>query len=127
MYKILIADDQKSLRDMIRFILQDAGLPDVKEVPDGEEALAELQQSSFDLLISDWNMPRLDGIGLLKAVRAAPALKSLPVIMLTGASSREHVVEAVKLGVSGFVKKPFDPDVLLAAVRRAIPEPKANA
>jgi len=124
MSKILIVDDQKSLRDLLREVLHDLDLPEVDEAADGEAALAKLGAGPYELMISDWNMPNMNGIQLLRAVRANPSLRALPVIMLTGESAREQVIEAIKLGVSGFIKKPFNPTDLAVAVRRAIPEPE---
>ncbi|MDB5969232.1 MAG: cheY [Hydrocarboniphaga sp.] len=121
MSRILIVDDMPSIRDFTRAILGELGLNKVDEAKDGQEALGMLNAMRYDLLISDWNMPRLDGLGLLKAVRASETMKAMPVIMLTGETSRENVEEAIGLGVAGFVAKPFKPQSLMAAIRRVIP------
>lgn len=121
MSRALVVDDMPSIRAFARAVLAESGLTEVDEAADGQEALAKLNGQSYDLLISDWNMPNLDGLGLLKAVRASETLKALPVIMLTAETTREHVKEAIALGVSGFVAKPFKPETLIAAVQRVIP------
>lgn len=121
MSRALVVDDMPSIRAFARAVLAESGLTEIDEAADGQEALAKLNGESYDLLISDWNMPKLDGLGLLKAVRASETLKALPVIMLTGETTREHVKEAIALGVSGFVAKPFKPETLIAAVQRVIP------
>lgn len=126
MPRILLVDDQVSIRSYARAILDELGLPEVEEAKDGEEALAALRRERYDLLISDWNMPRMDGLALLKAVRADADLKALPAIMLTAEASREHVQEAIALGVAGFVAKPFKAETLIAAVRRVIPAAAAS-
>jgi two-component system chemotaxis response regulator CheY len=118
--RILIVDDQASIRSFARAVLEETGLTEIDEAKDGEEGLAQLGRDSYALLISDWNMPRMDGLALLKAVRADARFKGLPAIMLTAEASREHVKEAIALGVAGFVAKPFQPETLIAAVRRVI-------
>ncbi len=119
--KILVVDDMKSMRSLIRTVLHELGLMDVEDAEDGQAALNILRHSKFDLMISDWNMPRVDGLMLLKAVRADEATKTMPVIMLTAESTREQVLEMVALNVSGYIKKPFKPEDLITAVRRVIP------
>lgn len=123
MPRILFVDDLAGFRDIARAVLRELGLHQVDEAKDGQEALGLLTAMHYDLLISDWNMPIMDGLELLKAVRSNDALKSLPVIMLTGETARDKVQEAIALGVSGFVSKPFKPQALAKAVRRVIPEP----
>lgn len=118
---ILIADDLESLRKLVRSVLRELRLDQVDEAEDGQAALSMLEKTRYSLLIADWNMPRMDGLALLKAVREHETLNTMPVIMLTGDSTRNHVVEAAKLGISGFVVKPFTPEALAAAVRRVIP------
>jgi len=118
---ILIADDLESLLKLVRSVLRELRLEQVDEAEDGQAALSMLEKTRYSLLIADWNMPRMDGLALLKAVREHETLKTMPVIMLTGDGTRDHVIEAAKLGISGFVVKPFTPEALAAAVRRVIP------
>lgn len=124
MPRILIVDDMSSIRALVRAVLRTSGFEQVDDAGDGQAALLKLGSTRYDLLISDWNMPILDGLGLLRAVRSHAALQALPVIMLTAETTKEHVAEAAKLGVSGFVAKPFKPDTLLSAVSRVFPAPK---
>lgn len=105
--KILIVDDFSTMRRIIKNLLRDLGFNNTHEADDGQTALPMLQSAKFDFLITDWNMPGMQGIDLLKAVRADPALASLPVLMVTAEAKREQIVEAAQAGVSGYVIKPF--------------------
>ena len=105
--KILIVDDFSTMRRIIKNLLRDLGFTNTHEADDGTSALPMLQGGSFDLLITDWNMPGMQGIELLKTVRADEALSSLPVLMVTAESKREQIVEAAQAGVNGYVVKPF--------------------
>lgn len=120
MQRILIVDDMKSMRAFIRAVLEESGLSEIDEAEDGEGALSLLGKTRYGLIISDWNMPRMDGITLLRTVRSNETLKTLPVIMLTTEATREQILETKSLGVSGYVRKPFKPEDLAAAVRRVI-------
>jgi two-component system chemotaxis response regulator CheY len=122
---VLVVDDQKLMREVIREILGELESLEIDEAADGETALTKMKSTPYDLVISDWNMPRMDGIALLQAIRSTESLKSVPVIMLTGQSEREHVLQAKQFGVSGFVRKPFNPPDLLATVSRILPGQKA--
>ncbi|MDR3416161.1 MAG: response regulator [Nevskia sp.] len=113
-------DDMKSMRAFIRAVLEESGLSEIDEAEDGEGALSLLGKTRYGLIISDWNMPRMDGITLLRTVRSNETLKTLPVIMLTTEATREQILETKSLGVSGYVRKPFKPEDLAAAVRRVI-------
>ena len=105
--KILIVDDFSAMRRIIKNLLRDLGFTNTHEADDGNSALPMLQGGGFDLLITDWNMPGMQGIELLKTVRADAALSSLPVLMVTAESKREQIVEAAQAGVNGYVVKPF--------------------
>ncbi len=105
--KFLVVDDFSTMRRIVKNLLNDLGYLDVAEADDGTTALPMLQQGEFDFLITDWNMPGMQGLDLLKAVRADARLKSLPVLMLTAESKREQIVEAAQAGVNGYVIKPF--------------------
>lgn len=110
--KILIVDDFSTMRRIIKNLLRDLGFTNTQEADDGATALPMLQQGSFEFLITDWNMPGMQGIDLLKAVRADPNLKSLPVLMVTAEAKREQIVEAAGAGVNGYIVKPFTAAVL---------------
>jgi two-component system chemotaxis response regulator CheY len=105
--KILVVDDFSTMRRIIKNLLHDLGYANVTEADDGQTALPMLQAGSFDFLITDWNMPGMPGLDLLKAVRADARLKQMPVLMLTAESKREQIVEAAQAGVNGYVIKPF--------------------
>ena len=104
---VLIVDDQQTLRSLVRSGLQQLGFPVAQEAPDGEEALRHLLRRPFQLVISDFNMPRLDGLGLLRAIRSHPPIAKTPFIMLTGRAYRELVQRAVQFGVNNYLVKPF--------------------
>lgn len=105
--KILIVDDFSTMRRIIKNLLRDLGFHHTEEADDGTTALPMLQAGAFDLLITDWNMPGMQGIDLLKAVRGDEGLRSLPVLMVTAESKRDQIVEAAQAGVNGYVVKPF--------------------
>ena len=105
--KFLVVDDYSTMRRIVKNLLHDLGYANVAEADDGKTALPLLQNGSFDFLITDWNMPGMAGLDLLKAVRATEKLKKLPVLMLTAEAKREQIVEAAQAGVSGYVIKPF--------------------
>ena len=116
---VLVVDDYATMRRIIRNLLQQLGFTDVDEAADGEQALAKLRDKDFDLVISDWNMEPMTGLDLLKAVRADARLKALPFIMVTAESKTENVVAAKQAGVSNYIVKPFNAEILkqkLAAV-----------
>ncbi|HEV7872600.1 MAG TPA: response regulator [Enterovirga sp.] len=104
---VVVADDQASMRSLIRNGLQQLGFADIRECSDGEDALKALVQRPAHLVLSDFNMPALDGIGLLRAVRAYEPTSKVAFIMLTGSTDREVVQRAVQFGVNNYVVKPF--------------------
>ena len=110
--KFLVVDDFLSMRRMVKSVLNDLGYTNVVEADDGSTALPLLQKDAFDFLITDWNMPGMPGLDLLKAVRADRRLAKLPVLMVTAEAKREQIVEAVHAGVNGYVIKPFTAEVL---------------
>ncbi|MGD2116914.1 MAG: chemotaxis response regulator CheY [Chromatiales bacterium] len=105
--KILVVDDFSTMRRIVKNLLGDLGFKNIEEADDGNTALPKLQSGKFDFLVTDWNMPGMTGIDLLKAVRADPNLASLPVLMVTAESKREQIIEAAQAGVNGYVVKPF--------------------
>ena len=105
--KFLVVDDYSTMRRIVKNLLHDLGYANETEADDGKTALPLLQNGSFDFLITDWNMPGMPGLDLLKAVRSNDKLKKLPVLMLTAEAKREQIVEAAQAGVSGYVIKPF--------------------
>lgn len=105
--KILVVDDFSTMRRIIKNLLRDLGFNNTAEADDGITALPMLQSGNFDFLVTDWNMPGMQGIDLLKAVRADEKLCKLPVLMVTAEAKREQIVEAAQAGVNGYVVKPF--------------------
>lgn len=105
--KILVVDDFSTMRRIIKNLLRDLGFTNTAEADDGNTALPMLQNGNFDFVITDWNMPGMQGIDLLKAIRADDKLKHLPVLMVTAESKREQIIEAAQAGVNGYVVKPF--------------------
>jgi len=110
--KFLVVDDFSTMRRIIKNLLHDLGYPNVTEADDGKTALPMLQAGSFDFLISDWNMPGMSGLDLIKAVRSDAKLAKMPVLMLTAEAKREQIIEAAQAGVNGYVIKPFTAETL---------------
>ena len=106
--KVLVVDDQFSVRQMTRLALEKIGVRLIHEAENGQEALFKALAQPLDLIISDFNMPEMDGIGLLRAVRGHQAIRKLPFILITGRGDRELVVKAAQAGVNNYVVKPFD-------------------
>lgn len=105
--RVLVVDDFSTMRRIIRNCLQDIGFSNISEADDGKTALPMLQEGNFEFLMTDWNMPGMPGIELLKAVRADPKLAKMPVLMLTAEAKREQIVAAAQAGVTGYIIKPF--------------------
>lgn len=105
--KILIVDDFSTMRRIIKNILRELGYNNVDEADDGSTALEKLKGAKFDFVVTDWNMPNMPGIDLLRAIRADDSLKHLPVLMVTAEAQKENVVTAVQAGVNNYIVKPF--------------------
>ncbi|BCG63013.1 MAG: two-component system, chemotaxis family, chemotaxis protein CheY [Methyloprofundus sp.] len=105
--KILVVDDFSTMRRIVKNLLRDLGFTNTFEADDGKTALPMLQGGGFDFLVTDWNMPGMTGIDLLKAVRSDPNLVNLPVLMVTAEAKREQIILAAQTGVNGYVIKPF--------------------
>lgn len=104
---VVVVDDQQTMRSLVRTGLQELGFREIKECADGEAGLRALLTSKVDLVISDYNMPKLDGLGLLRAIRGHEPIRGTPFIMLTGRADRELVQRAVQFGVNNYLVKPF--------------------
>ncbi|MFQ3208044.1 MAG: two-component system chemotaxis response regulator CheY [Glaciecola sp.] len=105
--KILVVDDFSTMRRIIKNLLKDLGFTNIQEADDGTTALPMLVQGDFDFVVTDWNMPGMQGIDLLRAIRADDNLKHLPVLMVTAEAKKEQIVAAAQAGVNGYVVKPF--------------------
>jgi len=110
--KILVVDDFSTMRRIIKNLLRDLGFTNADEADDGNTALPMLQTGKYDFLVTDWNMPGMTGIELLKNVRADDNLKTMPVLMVTAEAKRDQIVAAAQAGVNGYVVKPFTAAVL---------------
>ena len=118
--KVLIVDDQNSVRQMTRITLEELGIKTIHEAEDGKAAFATATVQPIDLIISDFNMPEMDGLGLLRAVRGHAALRKLPFILLTGRGDRELVVKAAQAGVNNYLVKPFTTPILREKIEQVL-------
>ena len=105
--KFLVVDDFSTMRRIVRNLLKELGFTNVEEAEDGVAALQKLRSEPYDFIVSDWNMPNMTGIDLLKAIRADAALKHLPVLMVTAEAKKENIIAAAQAGANGYVVKPF--------------------
>ncbi|MAK55401.1 MAG: chemotaxis protein CheY [Pusillimonas sp.] len=110
--KILVVDDFPTMRRIIRNLLKDLGFENVDEAEDGQMGLDKVRDNNFDLVVSDWNMPNMDGLSMLQAIRADEKLAKTPVLMVTAEAKKENIVAAAKAGANGYVVKPFTAAVL---------------
>lgn len=110
--KFLVVDDFTTMRRIVRNLLKELGFVNVDEAEDGAVALRKLQDGNFDFIVSDWNMPNMDGLTMLQNVRANEALKNIPVLMVTAEAKKENIVAAAQAGASGYIVKPFTAAVL---------------
>jgi two-component system chemotaxis response regulator CheY len=116
--KILVVDDFSTMRRIIKNLLRDLGFTNISEADDGQTALPMLQNGDFDFLVTDWNMPGMTGIDLLKAVRADAKLQTMPVLMVTAEAKKDQIVEAAQAGVNGYVVKPFTAETLKEKIEK---------
>jgi two-component system chemotaxis response regulator CheY len=105
--KFLVVDDFSTMRRIVRNLLKELGFTNVEEAEDGAVALSKLRQGGFEVVVSDWNMPNMDGLTLLQAMRADAELKSLPFLMITAEAKKENIAAAVQAGASSCIAKPF--------------------
>lgn len=117
--KVLVADDSVGVREMLSFFLKRAGF-DVMEAVDGSDALAKASDFRPGVILTDFRMPKLDGIGLIKSLRANPSFKFTPIIVLSGESQLEEKLEGKRAGATGWFEKPIRPDDLVSIIRRVI-------
>ncbi|MCB8888489.1 MULTISPECIES: chemotaxis response regulator CheY [Halomonadaceae] len=103
----LVVDDFPTMRRIVRSLLKELGFTNVEEAEDGQDALNKLRAGNFEFVVSDWNMPNLDGLEMLKEIRQDDALKALPVLMVTAEAKKENIIAAAQAGANGYVVKPF--------------------
>jgi len=116
--KIMVVDDMSTMRRIVKNLLKQLGFANVEEAENGQEALIKLKADKFGFVVSDWNMPVMSGIQLLRAIRADEALKSIPVLMVTAEAQKENIIEAVQAGVSNYVVKPFTAEALKEKINK---------
>ncbi len=116
--KILIVDDFATMRKIVRNLLKQLNFNKVDEADDGSTALAKLKAEAFDFVITDWNMPQMTGLDLLKSIRADEKLKKIPVLMVTAEADKANVIQAAQAGVNDYVVKPFTAEVLKAKIEK---------
>lgn len=105
--KFLVVDDFSTMRRIVRNLLKELGFTNIDEAEDGVDALSKLRNGNFEFVVSDWNMPNMTGIDLLRAIRADAGLKHLPVLMVTAEAKKENIIAAAQAGANGYVVKPF--------------------
>jgi len=115
---ILVVDDFPTMRRIVRSLLKELGFNNVEEAEDGQDALNKLRGGGFEFVVSDWNMPNLDGLEMLKQIRSDDGLKHLPVLMVTAEAKRDQIIEAAQAGVNGYVVKPFTAQVLKEKIEK---------
>ncbi len=114
--KVLVVDDFSTMRRIVKNLLRDLGFTNIQEADDGSTALPMLQNASFDFVVTDWNMPGMQGIDLLKAIRADASLSHIPVLLITAEAKKEQIVMAAQAGVNGYIVKPFTAGTLKAKI-----------
>lgn len=119
--KILVVDDHESMRRIEKQILNDLGYPNVDMADDGSTALPMLQTGSYDFVICDWNMPKMEGLDLLKAIRADARIARTPVLLVTAESKKEKIIQAAQAGVNDYVVKPFNAETIKTKIARIFP------
>jgi two-component system chemotaxis response regulator CheY len=125
--KILIVDDFSTMRRIIKNLLRDLGFTNTSEADDGTTALPMLRKGGFDFLVTDWNMPGMTGIDLLREVRADADLATLPVLMVTAEAKREQIITAAQAGVNGYIVKPFTANTLKEKIEKIFERVQAGS
>lgn len=116
--RFLVVDDFSTMRRIVRNLLKELGYTNVEEAEDGQVALNKLESQPFDFVITDWNMPNMDGLTLLRKIRSSDKLKHLPVLMITAEAKKENIIAAAQAGASGYIVKPFTAVVLAEKLDR---------
>jgi two-component system chemotaxis response regulator CheY len=125
--RVLLADDQDSIRALMKMVLKELGLVQVDEAKDGLEALQRLSTQAYDLILCDWNMPKLSGIEVLRNVRDCEETSTLPFLMVTSTSDLKNVKEAMAVGVTDYLVKPFQPQKMMDKVSKVLSESDHHA
>jgi two-component system chemotaxis response regulator CheY len=125
--KILVVDDFSTMRRIVKNLLKQIGYETIDEAEDGEQAYAKLKNEKYQFVVSDWNMPNMTGIELIKKVRSDPELKDLPFLMVTAEAEKEKVVEAIKSGVNNYIIKPFTAEILKEKMEKIFEKLEGNS
>jgi two-component system chemotaxis response regulator CheY len=125
--RFLVVDDFSTMRRIVRNLLKELGFLNVDEAEDGVVALSKLTSEHFDFIVTDWNMPNMDGLTLLQQVRANPQLKHLPVLMITAEAKKENIVAAAQAGASGYIVKPFTAGTLSEKLNKILEKMEREA
>ena len=110
--KILVVDDFSTMRKIVKNVLKQLGYNNINEAEDGAQGYTKLKNNTFNFVVSDWNMPNMDGLEMLKKIRSDPELKNLPVLMVTAEAEKDKVITAIKAGVNNYIVKPFTAETL---------------
>lgn len=116
--KILVVDDMSTMRRIVKNILKQLGFSNMEEAENGQEALQKLRAEPFGFVVSDWNMPVMPGIEMLRAIRADEKLKHIPVLMVTAEAQKENLIEAIQAGVNNYVVKPFTAETMQEKINK---------
>jgi two-component system chemotaxis response regulator CheY len=120
--RVLVVDDFSTMRRIVKNTLRQIGFTNIEEAEDGQKAYDRLSVEKFDFVVSDWNMPNMTGIDLLRKVRATPQIKDIPFLMVTAEAKQENIVEAIKAGVSNYIVKPFTVATLDEKIKKIFKE-----
>jgi two-component system chemotaxis response regulator CheY len=118
---VLVVDDASAMRRIVRGLLKELGFKNIREADNGQVALDELKKRKADLVVSDWNMPEMNGIDLLRAIRSDETLKNIPVLMVTAEAKKENILTAVQAGVNNYIVKPFNAQTLQEKLSKIFP------
>jgi two-component system, chemotaxis family, chemotaxis protein CheY len=116
--KILVVDDMSTMRRIVKNILKQLGFSNMEEAENGQEALQKLKADTYGFVVSDWNMPVMPGIEMLRAIRADETLKHIPVLMVTAEAQKENLIEAIQAGVNNYVVKPFTAETMQEKINK---------
>ena len=115
-YSMLVVDDFATMRRIVSNLLREAGVAHITEAEDGAEALRKLENGNFNFVVSDWNMPNMTGLELLKAVRSSSQLQHIPFLLITAEARKENIIGAAKAGADGYIVKPFTAAILIEKI-----------
>ncbi len=124
--KILVVDDFSTMRRIVKNLLRQIGYANIEEAEDGAQAYSKLKNGGYGFVVSDWNMPNMDGLELIKRVRSDPELKDIPILMVTAEAEKEKVIAAIQAGVNNYIVKPFTGEVLKEKIDKILEKLQAK-